>query len=187
MHVDSTGKNIAYLSKPCLSNERSGNSGGQRVYAWNVKMARNYPSPLENCLQLKTKLLMFILTMGHFFDDNIYSIVTRYYWKKMWKKLTRTWLVTRTWLGLELDSCYDQSLMGEHLLKVTEISTSYDVKTCITTVTVPFEVWTFHNSLVVDSARWKHVPIYAFCEKNPRKNAVTQIVRTLFAAYFNMN
>jgi len=70
-------------------------------------------------------------------------------------------------------------IVGEHLLKVTEISTSYDVKTCITTVTVPFEVWTFHNSLVVDSARWKHVPIYAFCEKNPRKNAVTQIVRTL--------
>lgn len=88
MHVDSTGKNIAYLSKPCLSNERSGNSGGQRVYAWNVKMARNYPSPLENCLQLKTKLLMFILTIGHFFDDNIYSIVTQYYWKK---KLTGTW------------------------------------------------------------------------------------------------
>jgi len=110
MHVDSTGKNIAYLSKPCLSNERSGNSGGQRVYAWNVKMARNYPSPLENCLQLKTKLLMFILTIGHFFDDNIYSIVTRYYWKKnVKKKLTRTWLVTRTWLGLELDSCYDQT------------------------------------------------------------------------------
>ena len=26
-------------------------------------MARNYPSPLENCLQLKTKLLMLILTI----------------------------------------------------------------------------------------------------------------------------
>jgi len=42
------------------------------------------------------------------------------------------------------------------------------LKTCITTVTVTFEDWTFHNSLVVEySARWKHVLIYAFCEKNP--------------------
>ena len=116
MHVDSTGKNIAYLSKPCLSNEWSGNSGGQRVYAWNVKMARNYPSPLENCLQLKTKLLMFILTIGHFFNDNIYSIVKRYYWKKKCEKKIDS-NVTRTWLGLELDSCYDQTL---HMAKNKE-------------------------------------------------------------------
>ena len=33
---------------------------------------------------------MFILTIGHFFDDNIYSIVTRCYGKKnVKKKLTR--------------------------------------------------------------------------------------------------
>jgi len=45
--VDSTGKILLTFRSHDLSHVR-GNSGGEQVHAWNLKMAQKYPSPVKN-------------------------------------------------------------------------------------------------------------------------------------------
>ena len=61
--VGSAGKILLTFRSHDVSHERSGNSGGEQVCACSLKMALNYPSPVENCL----------FHLSDFFDDNIYS------------------------------------------------------------------------------------------------------------------
>ena len=46
--VDLTGKILPTFRGHDLSHARSGNSGGEKLYAWNLKMAQKYPSQVEN-------------------------------------------------------------------------------------------------------------------------------------------
>ena len=127
MHVDSTGKYclpfetmpveraIRQLWGPAGVCLKCKNGAKLSVSSWKL-------SPLENCLQLKTKLLMFILTKGHFFDNNIYSIVKRYYWKKKCeKKIDSNFTRARTWLVLRSNSI-------EQVTTSTPMTTSQDTK-----------------------------------------------------------
>ena len=65
--VPHSSKRKHYQSKK--RSKRFGNFAGEYVwFAFYMYNAKTHASPLENCIQLKTKLLMFILSIGHFFD-----------------------------------------------------------------------------------------------------------------------
>ena len=76
--------------------------------------------------QWKTKQsnLAVFVPLVHYFHTAIKNITTKNSKQKI--DLTRTWLVTRTWLGPELDSCYDQT---PSLLTVLHVvyTTYYDL------------------------------------------------------------